>query len=355
LTEIIEQRFPKDPSLSKPAYTAALRAKVLDCLRGLLPASTLTNMGIYGNGRFFDQLIHKLNCQNLAELQDIGKRSFEELAKVIPSFIRRADPAHRTHQSYAQFHEAMQSELRLIAEQHTPHCEQALQSGVRLVTCDPDAVTHVAAALLFAVSNKGLPELWQHCKELSDEEIARILDAACNARENRRHKSPRGLEHAEFTFEMVTDFGSYRDLQRHRILTQERQLLCCDYGFYIPPEIQDTPYEEEYCHALNQAKEVYDLIAVELPEEAQYVVPMAYNIRWYFHVNLRALQWICELRSSPAGHPTYRQVAQTMARQVCDTFPAFERFFKFVDYEGYELGRLDQEQRKFERQQTLLI
>lgn len=355
LTDIIEQRFPKDPSLSKSAYTAALRAKVLDCLRGLLPASTLTNMGIYGNGRFFDQLIHKLNCQNLAELQDIGKRSFEELSKVIPSFIRRSDPAHRTHQSYAQFHEAMQSELRLIAEQHTPHCEQSLQSGVRLVTCDPDAVTHVAAALLFAVSNRGLPELWQHCKELSDEEIARILDAACNARENRRHKSPRALEHAEFTFEMVTDFGSYRDLQRHRILTQDRQLLCCDYGFYTPPEIQDTPYEEEYCHALNQAKEVYDLIAAELPEEAQYVVPMAYNIRWYFHVNLRALQWICELRSSPAGHPTYRQVAQIMARQVCDTFPAFERFFKFVDYEGYELGRLDQEQRKFERQQTLLI
>ncbi len=355
MTTVIEQRFPRDASMSKAAYTAALRAKVLDCLRGLLPAGTLTNMGIYGNGRFFDQLIHKLNCQNLAELQDIGKRSYEELAKVIPSFIRRADPAHRTHQSYAQFSETMQTELKLITEQHMEYCDRSLQAGVRLVSYDPEAVTKVAAALLFPLSNKGLPELWDYCKKLSDEEIARILDAGCNARENRRHKSPRALENAEFTFEIVTDFGAYRDLHRHRLLTQERQLLTCDYGFYIPPEIQNTPYEEDYVYALHQAKEVYDVIAAELPEEAQYIVPMAYNIRWYFHINLRALQWLCELRSSPAGHPCYRYIAQAMAREICETFPAFERFFKFVDYEGYELGRLDQEQRKVEKQQLLSL
>lgn len=355
MTAIMEQRFPKDPMISKTAYTAALRAKVLDCLRGLLPASTLTNMGIFGNGRFFEQLIHKLNCQNLAELQDIGKRSYEELSKVIPSFVRRANPSHRHHQNYAQFHEAMQSELKLIAEQHLPHCDRQLQSGVKLVSSDSEAVIKVAAALLFSVGNRGLPELLHYCKSLPDEEIARILDAGCNARENRRHKSPRALEHAEFTFEVVTDFGAYRDLHRHRLLTQERQCLSCDYGFYIPPEIQDTPYEEEYTHALHQAKEVYDLIAAELPEEAQYVVPMAYHIRWYFHINLRGLQWLCELRSAPAGHPSYRHIAQIMARQVCEAFPAFERFFKFVDYEGYELGRLDQEQRKVEKQQHMLF
>lgn len=355
ITGVIEERFPKDPLISKTAYTAALRAKVLDCLRGLLPAGTLTNMGVYGNGRFFDQLINKLHCQNLVELQDIGKRSYEELAKVIPSFVRRSDPSHRSHQSYAQFYEASHSELKLISEQHLPHCERSCQPGVKLISHDSQAVVKVAAALLYAIGDRGLPELIEYCKKLSDEELARILDAGCNARENRRQKSPRALEHAEFTFEVVADFGAYRDLHRHRILTQERQFLCCDYGFYTPPELHGTPYEEEYCQALHQAKEVYDLIAAELPEEAQYVVPMAYNIRWYFHVNLRALQWLCELRSAPAGHPCYRHIAQVMARQVSDLHPPFERFFKFVDYDGYELGRLDQEQRKFEKQQTLLI
>lgn len=355
LTAIIEQKFPKDSTISKTAYAAALRAKVLDCLRGLLPASTLTNMGIFGNGRFFEQMIHKLNCQNLVELQEIGKRSQEELAKVIPSFIRRADPSHRTHQGYAQFNDTMQSELKFMTEQYASQCERSLTSGVRLVSYDPDSLTKVAAALLFSLGNKGLPELWNYCKQLSEEEISRILDSACNARENRRHKSPRALEHAYFTFEIVTDFGAYRDLHRHRMLTQERQLLCCDYGFYIPQEIEGTPYENEYSQALYQAKEVYDTIAAELPEEAQYIVPMAYNIRWYFQVNLRALQWMCELRSSPAGHPSYRHIAQQMAKQVCEVFPAFERFFKFVNYEGYELGRLEQEQRKVEKQQGLVI
>ena len=162
-------------------------------------------------------------------------------------------------------------------------------------------------------------------------------------------KSPRALEHASFTFEIVADFGIYRDLQRHRMLTQERQFLTCDYGYYIPEEILDTELEKEYREAMDLAKQIYDSIAGELPEEAQYVVPMAYNIHWYFHVNLRALQWICELRSSPAGHLVYRYIAQEMAKQVIEVFPEFERMFKFVDYEGYELGRLGQEIRKIEK------
>ncbi len=350
LTLMIEEKMPHDPAVSKVAYTAALRAKVLDCLRGLLPAGAMTNMGVYGNGRFYEQLIHKLHCNNLVEMQDIGKRMQEELAKVIPSFIRRADSSHRTHQSYEDFYETMQGELQVVSSENTHFPERTMEPGVHLISSDPDAVTKVAAAMLFANSNKGLNDLWNHCKQLSEEEIARILDAGCSARETRRHKSPRALEHASFTFEMLTDFGAYRDLHRHRMLTQERQLLCCDYGFYVPPEIVGTSLEVEYNTAMYKAKEVFDMIASELPEEAQYVVPMAFNVRWYFNINLRALQWMCELRSSPAGHPCYRYVAQEMAKQVCDLFPAFERFFKFVDYEGYELGRLGQEVRKVEKQ-----
>lgn len=353
LTILIEHRFPKDPSISKTAYTAALRAKVLDCLRGLLPAGTLTNMGLYGNGRFFEQMLHKLQCETLTELQDIAKGSFEELSKVIPSFVRRSAPTHKSHENYAQFNECLKNELRLIVDQHEtqfPERKGSFDREVNLITFNPDAVLDVAAALLYPYTNRSLEDLKTYCRSLPDEEMARILDAACNSRENRRHKSPRALEHADFTFECLADFGAYRDLHRHRMLTQERQLLTCDFGFYTPPEIIGTPYESEYKEALYKAKEVYDQIAKELPEEAQYAVPMAYHVRWYFHVNLRALQWLCELRSSPAGHSCYRFVAQQMAKKVIQQFPAFERFFKFVDYDGYELGRLDQEMRKEEKQ-----
>ncbi len=355
LTAMCEEKFPRDPNISNVAYTAALRARVLDCLRGLLPAGALTNMGVYGNGRFFDQLIHKLHCHNLAEMQDLGKKTHEELSKVIPSFLRRSDLSHHTHQSYSAFYDAMQSEIQLLAdaclgEDFPPSNDE--QAGVRLINRDPDGVIKVAAALLFAHTNRSLQDLQAYCRQLSEEEIARILDAGASARENRRQKSPRALEHAEFTFEITADFGVYRDLHRHRTLTQERQLLTCDYGFYTPPEIIGTPHETLYSSAMHKAKEAFDTIAVSLPEEAQYAVPMAYNVRWYFHVNLRALQWLCELRSAPAGHPTYRLVAQAMANQISQAEPAFERFFKFVDYEGYNMGRLGQEQRKMDKQQS---
>ncbi len=354
LTAYFEQKFPKGPNISQTAYVAATRAKVLDCIRGILPCGTLTNMGIFGNGRFYEQLLHKLHCSNLVEMQDIGKRMYEELAKEIPSFVRRANITHRTHESYAQFYELMQTELQLAALHNTPF-PKAESHGptVTLTASDPDAVYKVAAALLFPSCQHSIGQLIDHCKTLSEEEINRILDAGHNARETRRHKSPRALEHANFTFEIISDFGVYRDLHRHRMLTQERQLLNCDLGYFIPPEILNTPLENDYRQAMHKAKETFDTISQELPEEVQYVIPMAYNVRWYFQINLRALQWLCELRSSPAGHPNYRFVAQQMAKEVSKAFPQFERFFKFVDYEGYDLGRLDQEQRKFEKQLLL--
>ncbi len=349
LTELMEKRFPKEHDVSKVAYTAALRAKVLDCLRGLLPSSALTNMGTYGNGRFFESLIQKLNGHNLAEMQDIGRKSFQELSKVIPSFIRRGDPVHKYQKAYSQFREQMSNDLKMLSDRYTPSIAKMQNAGVRLISYDVESPSKVAAALLFEHCDAGLHELQEYCRTLPEEELNRILDSASNFRESRRHKSPRALEHAMFTFEIVADFGIYRDLHRHRMLTQERQLLSCDFGYFIPHEIADTDMERLYREAMDEAKKVYDSIAEELPEEAQYIVPMAYNMHWYFHVNLRGLQWLCELRSSPAGHPSYRFIAQELAKQVSKVFPSFERFFKFVDYEGYELGRLGQEIRIVEK------
>lgn len=349
LTSLIEQGFPKDPNVSKAAYTAALRAKVLDCLRGLLPASAMTNMGVYGNGRFFETLLQKLNCHNLAEMQEIGKKSYQELAKVIPSFIRRSDPAHRHYQNYAQFSETIQNDLHQFAELHAKDIHPLTKPGVRLICQDSDAPAKVAGALLFSCTSGGLCELQEYCRRLPEEELARLLEIVSSPRDNRRHKSPRALEHATFTFEILADFGVYRDLHRHRMLTQERQLLSCNYDYYTPPEIIGTEMEAEYYQAMEKAKSAYDAISQELPEEAQYIVPMAYNVHWYFHVNLRALQWLCELRSQAAGHSTYRLIAQEMARQVSLAVPQFERFFKFVDFDGYELGRLGAEVRQEEK------
>ncbi len=351
LTEVIEKNFPRDPAIANAAYAAALRAKVLDCLRGLLPASALTNMGVYGNGRFFESLIQKLNCSNLAELTDIGKKSYQELSKVLPSFIRRAEVSHKHQKTFALFSERVEAELKTMASQHDVFLDKMETAGVKLISYNPDSPYLVAAALLFRHTDVGLLELQEYCRNLSEEELSRILEAASQFRENRRHKSPRALEHATFTFEMLTDFGIYRDLQRHRMMTQEKQLLTCNFGYYVPEEIRGTSMESEYVSAMEQAKNAFDVIVKELPEEAQYVVPMGCNIHWYLHGNLRTLQWLCELRSSPAGHPGYRYVAQEIAKQVSEHLPQFERFFKFVDFDGYVLGRLGQEIRTDQKKQ----
>ncbi|MDN3504643.1 MAG: FAD-dependent thymidylate synthase [Rhabdochlamydiaceae bacterium] len=353
LTEQIEKSFPREENVSKVAYTAALRAKVLDCLRGLLPASAMTNMGVFGNGRFFETMIQKLNNKNLLEFQHLGKKSYDELSKVMPSFVRRSEQGHRHQKAFCQFKEKMDSKLKALASYHSEKIPASENQAVKLVDFDPTAPTKLAAGLLYEKCMSSLSDLQNYSTNMSDQERMELFAATCDSRENRRHKSPRALEQVFFTFDLLADFGVYRDLQRHRMLTQERQLLTCDYGYYIPEEIKGNKMEKVYCDALDQAKDVFDHIFVQLPEEAQYVVPMAYNVRWYFHVNLRALQWMCELRSSPQGHASYRFLAQEMACQVIKKFPEFSPFFKFVDFEGYDLGRLSAEIKQETKAQTV--
>lgn len=349
LTEKMEKMFPMEAGISKGAYAASLRAKVLDCLRGLLPASTFTNLGLFGNGRFFETLVQKLQIHPYKELQGVGKMAFEELSKVIPSFLRRADSSHKHFDAYRQFSDSMERDLERLASRVGKGSRSDTSLSVEMVDFDQDALQKVAAGLLYPHSHLSFRELYDKAFQMTPSELAEVFDAASVYRTNRRHKSPRGLEHASFTFEIKADFGAYRDLQRHRMLTQQRQLLTCDFGYYVPTEILDTPMEAHYLEAMEKSKEAYDCMRKEFPYEAQYVVPMAWQIRWVFHMNLRALQWLAELRSSPAGHPTYRLIAQEMARKVAAQFPLFDKFLRFVDYEGYELGRLGQEMRNLSK------
>ncbi len=355
VTTHISSTFPKTAQISEGAYQAALRAKVLDCLRGLLPASTLTNMGIFGNGRFYESIIQKLNGNSLIEMQEIARKSHAELSKVIPSFVRRAEFQHRHQLAYTDYSEKLSGVIKGITEKYIGSQDCGAKSSVKLVDCDENGMDKVFQALLFAKSKSSLIDIKKIVKELSDDEKKEIITSLASIRSNRRHKSPRALEHFEMTFEIVADFGVYRDLQRHRMLTQERQILNCDLGYYVPDEIIGTEIEHDYREAMDHAKEVFDIISQDFPEEAQYVVPIGFNVRWYFHMNLRALQWLAELRSQPQGHPTYRLVAQEMVKQLLSKQPELAPLFKFVDFDGYLLGRLGQEIRNEEKQKSKVL
>ncbi|MEG0036772.1 MAG: FAD-dependent thymidylate synthase [Victivallaceae bacterium] len=339
-----EKCYTKPADVSSVAYKTSIRAKVLDCLRGLLPASTLTNLGFFGNGRFWQTLVHKMLSSDLSEVKDLGLQSLEALRCIIPSFVVRAEPHHKHHQGIILFFQTMKEQLKnIVRYQGLNQRDKSNKFSVKLVYDDPKGVYKTAAALLFPYSDHPYEYLIEFCENLPKDKLTEIFEAASSLRENRRHKSPRGLECCEFGFDILADFGAYRDLQRHRILTQERQLLTANHGYFFPEELLDTPMEKTYRKVMDEAREAYELMSEDFPEESQYIVPMAYNIRWIFHINLRSLQWLCELRSMPQGHTNYRHIAQEMASEVIKRQPLFEHFFKFVNYEREDLGRIHQE------------
>lgn len=340
----VRERLPREEGIPEAAYNASVRARSLDAVRGLLPASTLTNVGLFGNGRFFESLLIKLKTHPLQEMRDLGQLAQDELDKVIPSFVRRAKSDNRHFPLMAERCKAVSRNMQKAAVQFAG-APISGGKGVALAGYDKDAEEQVLAAALYPELHLSFSQLLEHVCTLTPEQRASILDSYLAGRANRRHKPGRALEHAHYTFDILADFGCYRDLQRHRMLTQQRQLLSTRHGHAVPKLVSDAGFGQEYKEVMDRAAGVYAGIAADLPLEAQYAVPFGYRLRWYFSINLRALVWLCELRSTAQGHPAYRRVAQEMYREVERVHPRLARCFKFIDLNEYELGRLDSETR----------
>ena len=346
----VRKQLPRDPEISKAAYERSVVARAYDIIRGLLPSATLTNMGVFGNGRFFETLITKLRAEPIKELNEIGQFSYEELTKVIPSFVRRADAEHRYFQDFRNFGQAQQELVRNFAETHLGQLKANTTESVRLIDFDPEAETKLLAALLYSHSGLPLQQIRESVSAMPDTEKIKLIEQTIDLRDHRRHKPERGLEMVFYTFDILGDYGMYRDLQRHRMLTQERQPLTTRYGFDTPDEIEDAGLAAEYHETMSRSADAFETIAKDFPHEAQYVVPMSYNIRWYVNINLRALIWLTEIRSTPQGHTGYRRIAQEMFRRVEEVQPLLAKYMKFVDLNEYSLGRLGAEQRQEDKQ-----
>ena len=346
----VRKQLPRDPEISQAAYERSLQARAYDIIRGLLPSATLTNMGVFGNGRFFETLITKLRTEPIKELNEIGQFSYEELTKVIPSFVRRADAEHRYFQDFRNFGQAQQELVRNFAETHLGQLKANTTESVRLIDFDPEAETKLLAALLYSHSGLPLQQIRESVSAMPDTEKIKLIEQTIDLRDHRRHKPERGLEMVFYTFDILGDYGMYRDLQRHRMLTQERQPLTTRYGFDTLDEIEDAGLAAEYHETMSRSADAFETIAKDFPHEAQYVVPMSYNIRWYVNINLRALIWLTEIRSTPQGHTGYRRIAQEMFRKVEAAQPLLAKYMKFVDLNEYSLGRLGAEQRQEDKQ-----
>lgn len=338
ISEYVRERMPREEGLSDRAYEATVRAKTCDILRGLLPASTLTNMGFYGNGRGFEYLITKMYSDELEEIKQLAGEMENELKTVIPSFVKRASG------KYGKLYGEYASGVRHGMEKEAQGLSKSRKyEEVVLVDYDWDAYYKVIAASLYPYTEMDLEGLESYARNLDEEGKKKILDKYMGERKNRRHRPGRGFERVYYTFEICANFGAYRDIHRHRVLTQQRELLGTSLGYKMPNEIVSAGYEKEFRESMDIAKNACEKISKKYPKQAQYVVPLAYNLRWQMTLNLRELYHFCELRSTQQGHPDYRSVAQKIYEKVKEVHPLLAEDMKFVDMNEYEFERLEAE------------
>jgi thymidylate synthase ThyX len=350
----VRAETPREEGTSERAYNSATRAKACDILRGLLPMATQTNVGLFGNGRAFEYLLTKLYASPFEELRDLGSAMQQALDMLIPSFVKRAK--NERGQAYQAYLRGMRervtqaiADCRLqIADSSSSNLQSTisnLQSGATLVAYDPDAEWKTVAAILYPHSDQPLDALREYARQLPADERAAIIRAYVGERQNRFHRPGRAFEEPVYTFDILADIGAYRDIQRHRMLTQERQPYTTRHGFITPPELQAAHLTQPYAAALERAAEAFESIAADMPNEAQYGVPLAFRMRWRMTLNLREAYHLCELRAAPQGHPTYRKIAQEMYRQIREVHPTLAEGMRFVDMNDYALERLDAERR----------
>src|SRR2546430_15223772 len=318
LRQHFADRFPRDAQTSDAAYRMSIRAKALDTLRGLLPAATTSNVGIYGTGQAYENLLIRMRAHPLQEVRPYADLMLVELRKVIPAFLRRVDLPDRGVAWSSCLNETRRAIAGVAAEiladeAPTPRDE------VTLTDFDPDGEAKVVAAALYAVSDVAGDRRLEVARKMSEAERRTVLDAYVGRRTNRRQRPGRAFERTAYRFDVLADYGAFRDLQRHRLLTLEWQPLSPPHGSAMPEAIAEAHVEDRWHRALDASASLHDAIAAAgLVDVAPYAVAMADRIRFYMEMNAREAMHLIELRSAPQGHPAYRRIAQTMHRLIAE-------------------------------------
>ncbi len=332
--------------MAKRAYGATVRAHACDVMRGYLPGATRTNVGVFASGQAYEHLINRLLSHPLEELNTLGGALKGELDELIPAFVKRAGRSDYL----AALRETTRAMARSVAG--TPAPAPAPEQPVRLLDFDADAEERVLSALLYPHGEEPLPLVRARVAAMPPPERAGRMAELAALRRHRRDKPPRALEAVDYTFDLLGNFGIYRDLHRHRILSQERQLFTTVHGWDIPPEIDAIGGRPLWNACMEEAAGLHERLRGDFPFEAQYVVPFAFRARWTVRMNLREAIHFCELRSMPQGHPDYRALVQEMWRQIEAVHPSLSCWGRFVNRDAYRLGRLQSEMRsEFRRAQ----
>jgi thymidylate synthase ThyX len=351
----VRDRWQQEEGTSGFVWRNATKAKALDLLRGLLPAATTSNVGMFASGQSYEGLLLRLRADELAESHVVAEQLLTELRKVIPSFLTRVDRPERGG-AWSAYLAATRDDTRALARELVTTDPQP--AGLVTLTDwsprDPaDAEVALVTAALYPHVTVPETQLAAEVAGWSPAQRADVLRAYVGERANRRHKPGRGFERVWYRFDVLGDYGGFRDLQRHRMLTIEWQDLTTRHGYETPPELEEAGVVDRWHEALARSAELYERLRPDHPVQAQYAVCFAYRVRYVMQLNARAAMQLLELRSSPQGHPQYRRVAQEMHRQIGEVagHRAVADAMRHVDHGTGELERLESERAAERRRQ----
>lgn len=363
LTEEMADRFNTSVEDLQKSYENAVKANALDFMRDYLPMATLTHVGVSMNARSYDSMINKMGASPLAESRWIAKCMFNELEKVAPSLIKRVNEKHgmEFRKFISEKNVGISECVREIGVKNPP------RAGIEAVDLvdftgkgDANTETRAQIALVGIILFKfgeghSLAQGMEMAGGMKEEQRKEIISRYVGNRQNRRHKPGRIFENVEYLLGLSGRIGIYRDIQRHRIGTQERQDFTVKLGYDIRKEFDDIGIADDYKSKMEGVKEMYGKLHEKLPYQAQYVVTYGFYTRWYYRLNARQLFHLCELRSTPGGHPDYRKMMQEVYYKVREVHPTIASHMKFMDLSDKKLGRLESEIRIAMKKKTLTL
>lgn len=327
---------------------SVIEKKAFDTLRGLLPTSTLSQVAFFGNGQAYEYLVSRSLGHGLGEVRWAAEQAYRELYTIAPSFLRRIKDVQNQNQvqSYQNYLSGKGQRMAQVAEARLPELLRvpSTQPTVELVEYDKEGEVKVMTGMLYQAANMqgSWRDIWHRVRAMTLEERRQVIDVYFAGRKERWQKVGRALENAFVRFEIVMNIGSWRDIHRHRMLTQQRQLFTCAHGYDLPPEIQQAGLETEFRAAIEQVEPVQVAIAQHNPELAQYAVTMAHRLRFMQWQNLRECFWEMELRTIPEGHPDYRHIEQAKFRLLQRVYPVLTEYMR-VNLGEYDFARRGQD------------
>jgi len=349
----------KQKKAFKQTYTFDLRAKACDILRSLLPVAALTNVGTFGNGRFYQGLISYLLTTDLPENHSVAAGATAALKEVIPQYVRRAkrneynagvrgEMFKLAKELFAQSKIDVPENLPefVLADRGEKFLEESIH-GKNMPAAralQEIADVHTLAAMVYPYANLPLSKLREMTFSFNQEKRESVAKTYLGNRQTRRDRPGRALEDGyPYTFDLITNFGVYKDLQRHRMNTQQRQLFTTKLGFYYTPELEQINALDKVKECVEKSDKLFDATEKENPLLAQYAVLHGSYIRWSIGFNDREAMHLLELRSTPQGHPNYRLAAQKMHKLITERSKWRGEMMQFVDHNDYYWSRADSE------------